>query len=63
MTSGLQKFSELPYERPNLDTIEAAYKDITKRFIAATTADEQNNVIRDWNALRSVHLVMKTRQQ
>ena len=24
MTSGLQKFSELPYERPNLDKLEAA---------------------------------------
>ncbi|MBS1536761.1 MAG: M3 family oligoendopeptidase [Bacteroidetes bacterium] len=56
MATVQKKFSEFPYERPNLEKLEASYKDLTARFTSATTAKEQNNVIRDWNTLRTAYM-------
>jgi len=50
------KFSELPYKRPNLDEIKEKYNELTKRFTTATSAEQQNNVIKDWNSLRTEYM-------
>jgi M3 family oligoendopeptidase len=54
MTSESLKFSDLPYERPNLEKLKSAHLDLIERFTAAKTGKEQNEIIAEWNELRTV---------
>ena len=54
MTSESLKFSDLPYERPNLEKLKSAHLDLIERFTAAKTGKEQNEIISEWNELRTV---------
>lgn len=54
MTSKSLKFSEFPYERPNLEKLKSEHIDLIERFTAATTAQAQNAIIAEWNALRTI---------
>ncbi len=54
MTSESLKFSDLPYERPNLEKLKSAHLDLIERFAAAKTGKEQNEIIAEWNELRTV---------
>ncbi|MFN8361802.1 MAG: M3 family oligoendopeptidase [Candidatus Kapaibacterium sp.] len=47
------KFSDLPYERPNLEKLKSAHLDLIERFNAATTGKEQNAIIAEWNEIRT----------
>lgn len=53
MTSESLKFSDLPYERPNLEKLKSAHLDLIERFNAATTGKEQNAIIAEWNEIRT----------
>jgi M3 family oligoendopeptidase len=46
------KLSELPYERPNLDTLSSDYKSLQAALQAASTPEAVTSAVMDWNALR-----------
>ena len=46
------KLSEMPYTRPDMDVLKHTYEDLTKRFSSATTAQEQLQILDEWNNLR-----------
>ena len=47
------KFSEMPYTRPDVPKILAAYADATARFENASTAAEQLDLYKELEALES----------
>lgn len=47
------KFSEFPYNRPDVAELRASYANLTKRLEAAASAEEQSIVMCDWMRLRS----------
>jgi M3 family oligoendopeptidase len=48
----VRTFSELPYVRPNLDTLKTSYDEIHHQLIHASSAPEAIDAVRAWNAVR-----------
>lgn len=53
-------FNELPYLRPDLESIRVKLATLTERLSAASTADEAIAVVTDWNALRKEYATMQS---
>jgi M3 family oligoendopeptidase len=47
------KFSEIPYEQPNLESLSEKFETLLKQFEAAATFDEQNKTLEAINKIRS----------
>jgi M3 family oligoendopeptidase len=54
------KFSEMPYQRPDLNEIKQKYARITKQFPACSSADEQYRLILEHEKLSSDFQTMNT---
>lgn len=54
----MQKFQELPYERPDMAAIESQLKDLIAQFNAANSADAQNELMTQINKVRNNFMTM-----
>ena len=54
MTSDSIKFSDFPYERPDLEILKEQHDELISRFKSSTSAAEQNAIIADWNKIRTI---------
>lgn len=53
-----QRFSELPYKRPDLEELKQRYQRIKASLSAATTLEECQKTIMEWNRLRIEYSTM-----
>jgi M3 family oligoendopeptidase len=49
----MMKFSEIPYEQPNLESLSKEFEKLLQQFEAATTFEEQNKILETINKIRS----------
>lgn len=49
----LKKFEEMVYKKPNLESLKEDYLKLTTKFKNSNSIDEQNNLIAEWNTLKS----------
>lgn len=54
------KFNDMHYERPDIQGVEANFRELLSKFSSAETLDEQVRVIEDVNALRNHFMSMFT---
>ncbi len=45
-------FSQLPYTRPSVETLQGTYANLTQKIVDASSAEELLAIIDEWNALR-----------
>ena len=56
----MKQFTDLPYTRPDMDTLKAAFKTAEQRFEAAQSAAEQIAIIDEVQKLKSHYQTMQT---
>lgn len=49
----IKKFEDFVYKKPNIEELKRDYNYLKTKFKTATTLEEQNSLIREWNSLRS----------
>ena len=54
------KFRDMPYKRPELETLRGAYASLTERFPKAASADEQYVLILEHEKLSDRFATMET---